>query len=357
MKEKATLIFLSRVNNAFRNEICYSAITPEILGYLFANRMQGVAYDNLVKSDGLKSANREVRNTLRDAHEWTVRKNENYTWCVSKVSSVLREFSLPAAMVKGAYLHMKYPAGCRTANDIDLLMRPEDISPMSEILAGLGFEQGYIRNDSFSPATRREIIESRVMRGETVPFVKEINLPYMKYLEIDINFSLDYKNTPPDTLSKMLNQLTWKECDHFYIPTLQTSDFFLHLCAHLYKEATTLPWIQMGRDMTLYKYCDIDYLIREMTEPDLEALFSRAEELDMLYICSYAIAETMELFCDTDNSAYRRAMAILDTDPGFRLRVVDPKSKKTMQYLTPGVRDRFFMKKREENLKEVIGDV
>ena len=27
-----------------------------------------------------------------------------------------------------------------------------------------------------------------MMRGETVPYIKEVDLPFMKYLEVDINF-------------------------------------------------------------------------------------------------------------------------------------------------------------------------
>ena len=45
--------------------------------------------------------------------------------------------------------------------------------------------------------------------------------------------------------------------------TLDDAGFFIHLCAHLYKEATTLPWIEMHRDMTLYKYCDIHMMLEE----------------------------------------------------------------------------------------------
>ena len=55
----------------------------------------------------------------------------------------------------------------------------------------------------FIPAARREIIESRMTRGETVPYVKEVGLPGMRFLEVDINFSLDYKNSRDGILGSL----------------------------------------------------------------------------------------------------------------------------------------------------------
>ena len=48
------------------------------------------------------------------------------------------------------------------------------------------------------------------------------------------------------------------------IPSLSKEDFFLHLCAHLYKEATTLPWIEIQHSRILFfngdKRCPV-YLV------------------------------------------------------------------------------------------------
>ena len=121
----------------------------------------------------------------------------------------------------------------------------------------------------------------------------------------------------------------------------------------LYKEATTLPWIEMQRDMTLYKYCDIYFLLSEMTDEQLQKVFHRARALGMEKPCAYAVLESMELF-DMDN-AFARLIATeaLADDADFRLRVVSPKDKKMLIYQTLNVAERFFMEARVENLKEV----
>ena len=175
----------------------------------------------------------------------------------------------------------------------------------------------------------------------------------MKFFEVDINFSLDYKNGTGDTLSDMLSNVCIKNEKELSIPTLDNADFFIHLCAHLYKEATTLPWIEMHRDMTLYKYCDIYMLLSEMTDAELQRIFARAAELSMEKVCAYTVLETMGLF-DMDNSfAYGIAHVALEDDPDFCLRVVSPKDKKVLKYQTSDVTERFFMEARANDLKEV----
>ena len=98
-------------------------------------------------------------------------------------------------------------------------------------------------------------------RGETVPYIKKVKFPEMQFLEVDINFSLDYKQGDTALLEEMMKNTVIEEKDGFCVRTLRRDDFFIHLCAHLYKEATTLPWVEMRRDMTLYKYCDIYMLL------------------------------------------------------------------------------------------------
>lgn len=79
---------------------------------------------------------------------------------------------------------------------------------------------------SLLAASRREIIESRMMRGETVPYILEIGLPMMKYLEVDLNFSLDYKNSEPNVLKTMLARTESLSVRGAPIETLLQGRFF-----------------------------------------------------------------------------------------------------------------------------------
>lgn len=183
----------------------------------------------------------------------------------------------------------------------------------------------------------------------------EINLPEMKYLEVDINFSLDYKNSDINVLARILNRCCIVSENRLDIPTLAKEDFFIHLCAHLYKESTTLPWIEMKRDMSLYKYCDIYMLLSEMTETEIVSVFERAKEIEMEKICAFAIISTFTLFnMDNSNSlALKLATNIVSENSDFMNIVTVPSEKKLMKYITEDISERFFMKDRSTDLKEV----
>jgi hypothetical protein len=175
----------------------------------------------------------------------------------------------------------------------------------------------------------------------------------MKFFEVDINFSLDYKNGTDNLVEKFLAKVRKKQTAACLIPTLCDEDFFIHLCAHLYKEATTLPWIKMGRDMTLYKYCDIYMLLAQNSDEQMQRILQRALQLGLEKICAYAILETMELFELNNTWINQWAIQTLTDEPNFRLQVTAPTEKKMFQYQTPNASKRFFMKSRITDLKEV----
>ena len=232
------------------------------------------------------------------------------------------------------------------------MVRPEDISEIGDALKNAGFMQGYIKNDTFVPATRSEIIRSRVMNGETVPYIKEVNFPFMKYLEIDINFSLDYKNGDSANLSEMISRAKKITTKNTEIVTLDKYDFIIHLCEHLYKEATTMPWIKMKRDMTLYKYCDLYYLLQDFGEFDSLMLISRIKLTNTEDTCYYAIASTKYLFnndCKAYNYFFR---SIKPKDHRILERIENPSGAKPLFYKEKNIKKRFFSNNRVSMIGE-----
>ena len=326
---------------------------PYVLGLLFFNRMSGIAYHTIEKNGLLGKVNREFRTSLESAYRYNIQKNISYFKCVCDLTEALSRSRCRWATLKGGYLCWLYPDGCRTSNDIDLLVKPEDVTEVGSILSEAGFAQGSIKNGAFVPASRREIVESRMMRGETVPYIKAVGLPFMEYCEVDINFSLDYKDGDKQVVADMLEHSIIRLCGDVLIHTPDDADFFLHLCAHLYKEATTLPWIKMRRDMTLYKYCDIYMLLSRMSNNEFDRILKRAEALGLSKILGYAVLETAELFDIKNPYVCGKAYGILAEEPDFRLTVACPESRKYMHYQTRNAADRFFLESREADLAEV----
>lgn len=352
-KEKQLFKALCKFKEKDFDEALLAHATPTVLGQLFFNRMQGVAYDVLKTNGLLGKVNREFRNSLGSAYEQNKEKNHSFFKCINVLSGILAQIDCKAAMLKGAILCAYYPEGCRTSNDIDLLVLPSDVTLVGNALTKSGFRQGNVREGEFVPASRNEIIASKMLRGETVPYIKEVDLPYMKYLEVDINFSLDYKNSDTGALSSMLESTIVFAENGIKIPSLNACDFFIHLCAHLCKEATTLYWVEMHRDMTLYKYCDIYLLLKELSDETIEKIFARASELGLSHVCAYAILEASNLFDIAPGFAQKKSAEILACDKDFTCRVISPKDQKIFIYKTKSTTERFFMNERAKDLEEV----
>lgn len=352
-QEKQLFRSLCKFKEKDFDESLLKAATPAVLGQLFFNRMQAIAYGVMKEHDVLGKVNREFRNSLRTAYEQNLEKNRSFFCCVQYLSNILSACTCKYAMLKGAVLCRYYPSGYRTSNDIDLLVLPENVTEIGKLLEKAGFQQGNIRGDRFVPASRREIIESKMMRGETVPYIKQMDLPWMKFLEVDINFSLDYKYGDTAILQELLHRAHMQDVDGLQVMTLDKDDFFIHLCGHLYKEATTLPWVEMKRDMTLYKYSDIYMLLSDMNESQQRALFVRAKQYGMEKTCSFAILQTASLF-DMDNClAIELSGRLLQSDPDFLHTVISPADKKKFIYKEKNINNRFFSENRSTNLKVV----
>lgn len=323
--------------------------TPAVLGHLLYNRMGGVAYHVLVQTGTADCADREFRNTLRDTWLQGLEKNRSFVRCRDLVGEILEDTGAEYALLKGAYLCDVYPAGCRTANDVDVLTEGRWVTPIGQALTKAGFRQGYIRGGKFMPATREKVIRAKMLRGETVPYILKVDLPYMQYLEVDLNFSLDYKNTADPALHAFVSGTrSYGTCR-----ILDSLHFMLHLCAHLYKEATTYPWVQMGRDMSLYKFCDLYLLLYAYTLQDYALLAEKAKEYDLLFPCYYALEATRTLLQIEDPMLLGCLARICPSDLRIMDRVVDPSGGRDFLYSVSDLRRRFFTKDRRTLLKEV----
>lgn len=326
--------------------------TPAVLGHLMYNRMGGIAYHLMTVTETTGFAPREFRNTLRDMWQLNNEKNESYTRGRNLVSDILEKSGAEYVLLKGAHLCDRYPPGCRTANDVDVLTQGKWITQIGNALRDAGFRQGAIRNGVFTPATRQEILQTKMMRGETVPYFLRVDFPYMQYLEVDINFSLDYKNTSHTALPAFLSGSQLKGTCR--IPS--APHFLLHLCTHLYKEAATYPWVQMRRDMSLYKFCDLYFLLYAYTLEDYALLFTETKKYDLNLQCYYALEMMRALFQLEDPMLLDFLARISPHDPEVLDRVLDPAGKKEYYYVEKDVRRRFFEKDRPALLKEVCPD-
>jgi len=113
--------------------------------------------------------------------------------------------------------------------------------------------------------------------------------------------------------------------------TLEEKDFLIHLCLHLYKEATTYDWILAKRDLLLYKFSDINLLIHKYANKKYcEELSERIKELGVEKECYYAFENTSVIFRELNqnlNFVWLKN-SIKPKDLQFMQQIVYPREKK-----------------------------
>lgn len=194
-----------------------------------------------------------------------------------------------------------YGEGERFSNDIDILIEQKDITIVSEVLKNMGFVQGYydFYEGKIVPLTRSEILSRRMNRGETAPFVLATENGRIPFIEVDINFSLDYL---PNSYENMLHEIL-KEAINYAgkveggIRSLKTDDFFLHLIMHQYKESILYSMVQRNKDFELYKLLDI-YLFIKRGYIDLSGLYNKIKKYNLQKPFYYVMSSIAEVFND-----------------------------------------------------------
>lgn len=312
---------------------------PWVLGQLLWNRMGGVAYYVLKQCELLSKLNREFRNSLKSIYEYDVIRTYDYKNALSELSTYFKEVNFKYAFLKGSYLTTNlYPEGLRTSNDYDILISQNDLTKISNLLKQNGFIQGYFDyGKGIIPATREEILTSLLNRGETVPFLKKISSVALNKIEIDLNFSLDFKaESESDIVSELLANTCCFNIDRDYrICTLSKVDFLIHLCAHLFKEATVYNWVEMQRDLSLYKFCDIYAFLLEFGNQELfKRLLVRIKKFNLYKECYYAFKYTGEIYKSVQMiDGYEDFLNnIIPQDTSYLKQIFFPKKNKIFRY-------------------------
>lgn len=301
-----------------------------LTGEIILNRIVGIAYDNME----LSTLPKEIRKTLEILREQHIRQTGEFLENLTFMAEILSGAAFPYALLKGAFLTAAlYERGNRTSNDIDILVESHNVTALQNLLREHGFIQGYCRNGEIIPAARREILHARLNYGETVPFVRRNE---RGILEVDINFSLDYKPDGEQRLvAEMLRDPLAVSIGEKSFYTLNTVDFLIQLCCHLYKEATTYEWVRYRRDLMLYKFSDIRVFLHEYGGEDyFRLLLERIRALGLEKPCYYTLENAGKIYpaLEDDAGFVQLKHAIRPDDLRFMKQIADPVERKLYRY-------------------------
>lgn len=331
-----------------------------VLGFLKLNRIGGYFYGK-VRKDGISVPVSIIKllSALADSQE---RRNRMMGERIKEISIALEVTGISYAVLKGGFLSHSnfsqesifcgpfYGAGERISNDIDILISPRDIGKAEDALVSLGYIQGYYdaQRKKVRETSRREILDRRMNRGETVPYQLITGDALLPHIEVDINFSLDYLPTgTEEILESMLNGTRLYASDCGEIRSLEQTDFLIHLILHQYKEMRLYWMVERGKDLELYKLLDIYLLLRKI---DRKTLMTRVirygieNQANVVLKCVQEVFESAEIFDCAD---------VIPRESIPAERVLELGRKNREYEWTIGVRERLLYFNHTTFLKEV----
>lgn len=303
-----------------------------IIGWLIMNRCNTIAYKNL----DLSSLHRDSLKCLNVLKKNDEEQAKIFQKSLALLSTTLKDVDFNYAFLKGATLSsILYDIGERTSKDFDILVESNDVSALQRVLIADGFKQGWLDSDyqTIIPATRREIVESRMNFGQSVPFIKIYDeIP----VTVDINFSVDFKPDEGEgVVHKLLKNVEIIKKDEFQFKSLAKVDFLIHLCCHLYKEATTFDWVSERRDLDMYKFSDINvYLKKFGNHSFFKKLVEYIKSYEVEKECYYTFKNSSLIFPTiSEIEGFNECIEkIKPKDISFMNEVIYPREKKSFYY-------------------------
>jgi len=327
-------------------------ISEVTAGQIIHNRIVGIAYDKL---DLSKPKDKDIEKGLSAIYQDKIMSTRKYKENLNYVASILENVKFKYALLKGAYLTSQlYKEGHRTSNDIDILISADDISSLQDVLLKNGFVQGqYKKGKGIIESSRMEVIQARMNFGETIPFLKMIG---DNPLEIDINFSVDFKPEGNKGIVKdLLDSTMGFKAGEYEPKTLNAADFLIHLCCHLYKEATTYHWVEDHRDLQLYKFSDINlYLHKFGNDNYFNKLLQRVKVFNVEKECYLTFFNSQIIFPKLKQiPGFEKFINDVKPDnTDFMQQVFSPLQKKLFKH-DMDFTSWFFSSRRITHLKEI----
>jgi hypothetical protein len=328
-----------------------------LLGQLSINRVAGIAFFRLSQTKiNLNRIPSEYLDTLSAIYKSNLERSAEFLKNLDYMAGLFCNAPFKHAFLKGAFLASKlYERGLRTSNDIDVLILSKDISACQKLLLENGFIQGHKRGDIIIPAERAEIINSRMNYGETIPLHKKNE---EGIFSVDLNTSLDFKPSVDSILmNRMLDSAVSIQIGGgraFF--SLDAIHFIMHLCCHLYKEATTFDWVATMRDLKLYKFVDILVFLDAFgSDRFFSALTKEINELQLNRECYYTFENSAIIFPRMRDMPGFSSM-LSDIRPSkleFMVQVVNPKSNE-VYYHQKSFEDWFFCEDRVAQLRKAL---
>lgn len=298
-REQRLLVLLNRVSftseeiETVRSLLEENLYWPEIFRIAIKNKILGLLYANLEKLRLAYLIPSRYRRTALFFKLGVAERNKGYIEESTRILQKVSEEGIVCTLLKGSYLIPAiYGLGPRDMNDIDILINREDGKKVMQIMEAFGYVQGRFSSEKndIEAYTKEKKLLWKMKMNNLSPFVKKSESPFFDHYKVDFSFNLDLE-LKVDPVKEMLAR-AWQEDGLSY---LKPEDFFLHLCCHLYKEATNAEWIYINSDINFIKFCDVrEYVLHKMDKASLKEAVEFAKQYGLeksIYFTVYYLRE------------------------------------------------------------------
>ncbi|QNU67456.1 nucleotidyltransferase family protein [Ruminiclostridium herbifermentans] len=298
-----TAIEMEESQRARLEEILNSHLNwADIIFQMITHRTLGMFYYNLKKFKLVDKLEKEIHRLL-DAN-WQVygERNAYYQKELTNVLKAFNEHNVVVPVLKGNLLAiMVYPEiETRIFNDLDMIMKLDDVVPVTQALEGIGFVQGHFDEEKqeIIAASRKEKMLQQMVSHELQEFQKISDNKFAKLVQVDINHDVLWKGNCPYKVptEELIARALPIEINGVKGYMLDYIDNIIQLSCHLYKEATLMMWVTDLRDLKIYKFSDLYMYIKKFYDKiDWDLLVERIKgyNLDKVVYYNFHYIEMM----------------------------------------------------------------
>lgn len=266
----------------------------KLVASLFRNKIAGLAYYNILRFE--LEVPFFAREALRLYYAANVERNRVMLEEALHLRDRLIRFGVDARPLKGAVLipSIYSDLGSRFVNDIDMFIDRRNIAAVDDAMTEMGFTQGKIlRTGGIVEHSRENRALWSLKMFNLMPYLAARESAFAPVVHVDFAFGLLFEHRADVSARIMAREGVIGGCR-----TLAVEDFLIHLCTHLYKEATMEAAIAIGQDFNLIKFVDLMEFIHHFHDLiDINALRLRAAELEVgkpMYFALSGVAEILE---------------------------------------------------------------
>ena len=288
----------------------------QVFNYAIKNKVAPLVYNNLIKRGYKDLIPYELARVMSFYYYATIERNKILQSEMSKVIDKLESNNIKCSPLKGAYLIpcMYKNMGIRTVHDIDCMISHSKAKELIEIMKEEGYSQGDYDAELniMKPLSREKEILWKMKMNNLYPFKKIDVSPFVGLKVFDFSFSLDL-DLDKKAVDEIISNIYFD--NEYGRNILKPAHFFIHLCCHLFKEATTAVFIEESNDLNLIKFCDVrEYILQKMNKKDMEEAISFSIDHKINKAIYYTVYYLKEIYDDGYEEEILSSLKIEDQD-------------------------------------------